>query len=177
MPAKRSTNLKKQSSRQRLAKVPSYSGLEPASRSASRTKSRNRSANTRAELQLRKALSSLGLRYRLHVARLPGRPDVVFTRSRVAVFCDGDFWHGRNWRARLSRLKAGTNADYWIDKIRYNMARDKRQTRQLQIAGWAVVRVWETDVLEDPIARARQVVRLVRKRSRPATQETPRPLN
>src|SRR6266550_2999750 len=107
MPAKRSTNLKKRSSRQLVTNAPSYAGFLPTSRNASRVKSRNRSANTRAELQLRKALSSLGLRYRLHVKRLPGRPDVVFIRSRVAIFCDGDFWHGRKWKARRSRLKTG----------------------------------------------------------------------
>jgi|SRR6266446_5211993 len=157
MPAKRSTNLKKGSSRQRVTNAPSYSGLQPASRNASRVKSRNRSANTRAELQLRKALSSLGLRYRLHVARLPGRPDVVFIRSRVAVFCDGDFWHGRKWRTRRSRLQTGANARYWIDKISYNIARDKRQTNALRRAGWLVVRVWETDVLRDPRSAANKV--------------------
>jgi len=167
MPAKRSTNFKKRSSRQRFAKAPSYAGLEPASRSASRVKSWNRSANTLAELQLRKALSSLGLRYRLHVARLPGRPDVVFTRSRVAVFCDGDFWHGRNWRARRSRLKAGSNAMYWINKIRYNIARDKRQTRELQAAGWSIIRLWETDILRNPHVSAKVVLRVVQSRQRP----------
>jgi DNA mismatch endonuclease (patch repair protein) len=167
MPAKRSTNFKKRSSRQRFAKAPSYTGLEPASRSASRVKSRNRSENTRAELQLRKALSSLGLRYRLHVARLPGRPDVVFIRSRVAVFCDGDFWHGRNWRTRRARLKAGSNATYWINKIRYNMARDKRQTRELEAAGWSIMRLWETDILRNPLTSAKVVHRLVQNRLRP----------
>jgi DNA mismatch endonuclease (patch repair protein) len=126
-------------------------------------KSRNRSVDTKAELQLRKALSKLGLRYRLHIARLPGRPDVVFTRSRVAVFCDGDFWHGRNWRARRSHLRSGSNSKYWIDKIRYNIARDKRQMRQLQRTGWVVLRIWETDVLEDPPAVARRILRVVEK--------------
>src|SRR6266568_9303362 len=113
MPAKRSTNLKKRSSHHDSPKVPSFTGLRPASRNASVTKRRNRSTNTRAELQLRKAMSQLGLRYRLHVAGLPGRPDVVFSRSRVAVFCDGDFWHGRKWSASRSRLKAGANSKYW----------------------------------------------------------------
>ena len=163
MPAKRSTNLKKRSSRQRTSKAPSYVGLRPASRSASTVKSRIRSGNTRAELQLRKTLFALGLRYRLHVAYLPGRPDVVFSGSRVAVFCDGDFWHGRNWRARRARLKAGTNAGYWIDKIRYNMARDKRQTRQLQREGWIVIRIWESVILQDPSAAARRILLAVAK--------------
>src|SRR6267142_1733988 len=136
MPAKRSTNLKNRSSHQDSPKVPSYAGLRPASHNSSLAKRRNRAANTRAELQLRKALSKFGLRYRLHVTGLPGRPDVVLPRSRIVVFCDGDFWHGRNWKASRLRLKVGANSKYWISKIGYNIARDKRQTRELERAGW-----------------------------------------
>ncbi|MGH2544322.1 MAG: DUF559 domain-containing protein, partial [Ardenticatenaceae bacterium] len=82
------------------------------------------------------------------------------------VFCDGDFWHGRNWKARYPRLKAGSNARYWVHKIRYNISRDKRQTRELRTAGWTVIRLWETDILRDPIECAMQVLRMLRRRPR-----------
>src|SRR5439155_7828808 len=164
MPAKRSTNLKVRSSRQRAGDAPSFVGRRATSLFASAVKRRNRSKNTRAELKLRRALSHLGLTFRLHVRSLPGKPDFVFSRARVAVFCDGDFWHGRNWPTRRSRLEKGSNADYWLHKIRYNIARDKRQTRQLKLAGWLVIRVWETDVLRDPGEAAERVRKLIRRR-------------
>src|SRR6184192_535308 len=165
MPAKRSTNLKKSSSGQRLCPVPSFAGRAPSSSRASVVKSRNRSKDTRAEVLLRKALTQHGLRYRIHVSSLPGRPDIVFSRPQIAVFCDGDFWHGRNWRARRSRLNRGANADYWTQKIRYNIDRDRRQTRELERAGWVVVRLWETDVLRSPRSAVRRVKEALHKRT------------
>src|SRR5262245_10843959 len=99
---------------------------------------RNTSRNTRPELLLRRALWELGARYRLHLDNLPGRPDIVFPSAKVAVFCDGDFWHGRNWQARRRRLAHGSNADYWIPKILANRARDRRVSRQLSDLGWTV---------------------------------------
>src|ERR1043166_6053286 len=164
MPAKRSTNFKKRPPRPASRKTPSYAGLKPASLSASMVKSRNRSADTKAELELRKALSSLGLRYRLHVAQLPGRPDVVFSGARVVFFAAANFGQGRTGRPRRSRLRLGTNARYWIDKIKYNIARDKRLTCELETGGWAVVRLWETDILRDPVGSAKSVSPLGRRR-------------
>jgi DNA mismatch endonuclease (patch repair protein) len=97
------------------------------------------------------------LRYRLNVVGLPGKPDIVFPAQRLAVFCDGDFWHGRNLRGRLSKLKRGHNASYWLAKIKGNVLRDRRQTRALEAAGWQVLRVWETDVLTSVDAIAGQI--------------------
>jgi DNA mismatch endonuclease (patch repair protein) len=121
---------------------------------------------------LRKALSQSGLRYKVQVRSLPGRPDVVFSRAQVAVFCDGDFWHGRNWRARRARLIRGSNADYWVHKISYNIARDKRQTRELERAGWVVVRVWETDVLRSPSSVVEKVRKALKRRGRAEARRT-----
>jgi DNA mismatch endonuclease, patch repair protein len=132
-----------------MAKSPRYAGLTPASSSASRAKSRNRAEGTRPERALRRALFARGHRYRLHLRSLPGRPDLVFPRRRLVVFVDGDFWHGRNWSERRHRLAAGSNAAYWLEKIPYNMARDRSVTAQLQAAGWRVLRLWETDVRKD----------------------------
>lgn len=63
---------------------------------------------------LRRAIWTLGLRYRVDVATLVGRPDLVFPRERVVVFCDGDFWHGRDLLARIAKLRKGSNAPYWV---------------------------------------------------------------
>lgn len=88
----------------------------------------------------------MGLRYRLHPADLAGRPDIVFRSARIAVFCDGDFWHGRNWRSRRRKLARGANSEYWIAKIRANIDRDRARDRTLRRGGWTVVRVWESQI-------------------------------
>jgi DNA mismatch endonuclease, patch repair protein len=131
-----------------MPRVPRYSAFRPASTSASEVKRRNRARDTKAELLLRRALWSRGLRYRLHDTRLPGKPDIVFRQARLVVFVDGDFWHGRNWRRRRAKLARGSNAAYWIPKIEANIARDRDVTQALKEAGWSVLRFWETDVLK-----------------------------
>lgn len=117
----------------------------------------NRSKDTTPELILRRELWRRGLRYRLHADHLPGKPDLVFLGPKVAVFCDGDFWHGRDWPSRKEKLRRGSNPDYWIPKIRANKVRDKDSTRELQDEGWTVIRFWETDIKRD-IQRAADIV-------------------
>jgi DNA mismatch endonuclease (patch repair protein) len=85
---------------------------------------------------------------------LPGKPDIVFMRRRLAVFVDGDFWHGRNWNERKQRLASGSNSDYWVSKIAYNRGRDEQNNERLAALGWRVLRLWETEVLRDPEAAA-----------------------
>lgn len=114
----------------------------------SRTMASIRAKNTKPELHLRKLLVARGLRYRLHKKALPGRPDIVFPRQKIAVFCDGDFWHGRNWTERKLRIQNGVRSKYWVNKIESNIARDKRVNRELRRAGWTVLRFWETDILK-----------------------------
>ena len=145
-----------------MPKVPRYSSFKPASETASRIKQRNRSRDTKAEVLLRQELWRCGLRYRLHAADLPGKPDIVFRHARVVVFCDGDFWHGRRWRERLEKLARGANAPYWTAKIAANVARDRRTTRLLRATGWTVVRLWETDVLRDVRRAAARVEKAIR---------------
>jgi DNA mismatch endonuclease (patch repair protein) len=144
-----------------MPKVPRFTSFTPTSATASRIKQRNRSRDTKVEVLLRKELWHLGLRYRLHVADLPGKPDLVFRRARVVVFCDGDFWHGRRWQRRREKLAAGSNAMYWTAKIGANVARDRRNTRALQRLGWTVVRLWETDILRDVDRAARRVANIL----------------
>jgi DNA mismatch endonuclease (patch repair protein) len=140
-----------------MPKVPRFSSFTPSSEAASRIKQRNRSRDTKAEVLLRKELWRRGLRYRLHAADLPGKPDIVFRAARLLVFCDGDFWHGRRSRERLNKLARGSNAPYWTAKIAANVARDRRNTRLLRRAGWTVIRLWETDILRD-VSRAASLV-------------------
>ncbi len=100
------------------------------------------------------------------MSSLPGRPDIVISSARVVVFVDGDFWHGRDWAARLAKLRRGSNAAYWVAKIEANMQRDQRKARELEAAGWTVVRVWETNVLAAADQIASEIVALVRDESR-----------
>ena len=139
-----------------------FTGLRPASAFASLAKRGNTARNTRAEIALRRAIWRHGLRYRLHAKDLPGKPDIIFRKARVLVFCDGDFWHGRNFDQRRERLARGNNADYWIAKIKGNIVRDARQNRILRQSGWRILRLWETDVLRNPRKAAERVACMVR---------------
>lgn len=108
-----------------------------------------KSKNTKSELALRHTLWARGLRYRVNVKSLPGKPDVVFTRARIAVFCDGDFWHGHNWAIRgLTSLEEELEGytPFWRDKILGNIKRDKEHTSHLEADGWNVIRIWESDI-------------------------------
>jgi DNA mismatch endonuclease (patch repair protein) len=122
----------------------------------------NRSADTKPEVALRRELHQRGLRFRKnHRLDLPERrvrPDIVFTRSKVAVFVDGCFWHGCPEHG--SQPKA--NAEYWISKLRANVARDALADHALVSDGWAVVRVWEH---QDVGQAAETVASVVRTRS------------
>ena len=139
--------------------TPSYKGRRPASGRASHAaRGASRKNDTRCEVALRSRLFRAGVRFRKNVAALPGKPDIVFPRQRLAVFCDGDFWHGKGWQQRRQRLIRGTNAGYWVAKIEANMARDRKHQAQLQAAGWTVLRLWESEIHEDVDAVVRQVL-------------------
>jgi DNA mismatch endonuclease (patch repair protein) len=142
-------------------KAPSFAGLKPASQAASFAKRMNRRSDTMHERLLRSALWRRGLRFRKNFNNLPGKPDIVFTSARVAVFCDGDFWHGRNWRRLSSRLKRRANAAYWHQKIRSNMDRDRRTTGLLNELGWYVVRLWESEIRAGPETAAVEIEKVV----------------
>jgi len=166
-----SKDTKRVESRAFHSNAPSFSSLKPASEVSSRAKRANRREDTKHEVLLRSTLHKMGLRYRKYVSDLPGKPDIVFRSSRVAVFCDGDFWHGRNWRQLRRKLTLGSNSDYWIKKIGANIDRDRRNAKLLEDMGWHVVRVWETDIVSNPLGIAKQIAQLVR--SRAAHQDRP----
>lgn len=140
---------------------PSYGGYRPASEASSRAKRANPARNTQPELLLRKALWRKGLRYRLAARELPGKPDLVFSKYRLVVFVDGDFWHGRNWERQKQKLARGSNGPYWLAKIAYNIERDRGIDAQLRGLGWRVMRFWEGDIRQDPEIAAAQVVEYV----------------
>jgi DNA mismatch endonuclease, patch repair protein len=148
------------------APAPSYKGLRAASDQASRAaRGSSKKKDTRCEETLRRALWAAGCRYRKDVAGLPGRPDVVFSGPRVAIFCDGDFWHGRDWEVRRQKLGRGANSQYWLAKIQRNIERDRQNTRDLQDLGWTVLRFWESQIQTDLWAVTQIVLGTVRGRT------------
>jgi len=122
-------------------------GKRPASSVMSKSEqmARVRSRDTDAELVLRRALWHAGLRYRVLVRELPGTPDLVFMRARVAIFIDGCFWHG----CPIHYREPKRNSWFWKEKLVRNQARDCRVDSELSEMGWAVVRLWEHDIYED----------------------------
>ena len=110
----------------------------------SHTMSRIKNKNTSIEVALRKALWRSGIRYRVNYAKLPGKPDIAVTKHKIAIFCDGEFWHGKDWEKNNERLKS--NRDYWIPKIERNITRDNEINQTLSYLGWTVVRFWGVDI-------------------------------
>jgi DNA mismatch endonuclease (patch repair protein) len=146
--------------------TPSFAGLRPASEASSRTKRNNRNVDTLHEVALRSELWRMGLRFRKNVRSLPGKPDIVFSGAHVVVFCDGDFWHGRDWPNLRKKLRRGSNAPYWSAKIARNIRRDASITNLLKCAGWHVIRIWEGKIRENPALVAAQVRKIVTARRR-----------
>lgn len=100
-----------------------------------------RSKDTKPELVVRRFLFSHGYRFRIHVQRLPGTPDIVMRKYHVAIFVNGCFWHGHN-DCRLY-VTPKSNTAFWQNKIERNKERDERVTMQLRKMGWHVIRIWE----------------------------------
>lgn len=102
--------------------------------------------DTGIEMTLRKALWEKGYRYRKNDKRLPGKPDIVLTKYKIAIFCDSEFFHGKDWEALKLQLERGKNADFWIKKISKNQQRDEEVDKQLQYLGWTVIHFWGKDI-------------------------------
>lgn len=100
--------------------------------------------NTVIEIRLRKTLHKLGFRYRINYKKLPGSPDIVFLKKKVAIFCDSEFWHGKTIKNKKKTIR--NNRSYWIKKIQENIERDKKNNEELKKQGWDVLRFWETDI-------------------------------
>jgi DNA mismatch endonuclease (patch repair protein) len=105
------------------------------------------SKDTKPEVLLRKALWKEGIRYRKNDKSLPGEPDIAITKYRIAIFCDGEFWHGKDWKNKKERIR--NNRGYWIPKIERNIARDIETDKILLGMGWQVLRFWGNDIQKD----------------------------
>jgi DNA mismatch endonuclease (patch repair protein) len=151
---------------QKDVSTPQFTGLHASSEAASKSKRRTRRRDTQPELLLRGALWRRGLRFRVDVEDLPGRPDVVFRSTQLVIFCDGDFWHGRDWKARRAKLASGANAAYWVAKIESNMARDRRIDEVLSNLGWLVLRFWETDIRDNRNEVCLRIARAIAQRKK-----------
>ena len=118
----------------------------------SRIMSSIKSKDTKPEKILGSSIWKKGLRYRKHY-KIRGKPDFVFVSKRVVIFCDGDFWHGNNWKIRgLNSFEEELESysEYWKNKIKRNVERDKEVDTELRKQGWKVIRFWESDILKNP---------------------------
>ena len=120
---------------------------------------RVKNKNTNIELILRSELIKLGLRYRIK-NKLFGKPDIIFPKQKVAIFCDGDFWHGKNYHNEGGRYK-----NFWKEKIQINMNRDKLVNKTLEEDGWRVLRFWKTEIIKNPKSCAEKIKNVLLKTS------------
>lgn len=122
----------------------------------------NKSKDTKPELMLRKELWSRGMRYRKNYKVLPGKPDMVFLRAKLAVFVDGKMWHGYDWEHQKNDFKS--NRDFWIPKIERNIERDLKVNQILNEQGWQVVRFWDFEIKKNVVACADKIEQAYSKR-------------
>lgn len=108
-----------------------------------------RCKDTSIEVKLRKALWHRGYRYRKNYSILPGKPDIVLTKYKIAIFCDSEFFHGKDWEVLKPRLAKGNNSEYWIAKISRNQERDDEVNKKLLFMGWTVIRFWGNEIRKD----------------------------
>lgn len=113
----------------------------------SRVMSRIKSKHSKPEMTLRRALWARGIRFRLHDKALPGHPDIVIKKYKLAIFVDGEFWHGFDWQHRREQIKS--NRGFWIPKIERNMQKDLKTNRALHEMGYVVFRFWSQDILKN----------------------------
>ena len=120
---------------------------------------RIRSKNTGPEMEARRIFRKHGIRYRSH-PKVYGSPDFML-EGCLLLFCDGSFWHGRGWKKLKARLVAGNNPDYWVKHIEGNRKRDRKVNQKLMKRGYAVLRLWDTDIKKRPewcVARIRRAL-------------------
>lgn len=106
-----------------------------------------RDKDTHCEIVLRHALWKRGYRYRKNYCILPGKPDICLTKYKVAIFCDSDYFHGKDWESKLQKQVAkGNNSKYWLEKIKGNIERDNKVDAQLRGMGWTVMHFWSSNI-------------------------------
>ncbi len=155
--------------------TPSFKGRLPAStRSSLMASKASGKTGSKCELALQAMLREEGEdEFSTNDVNLPGKPDLVLPHLKLIIFCDGDFWHGRDIEVRLLRLRSGHNHHYWMAKILSNVARDKRNAARLRRRGWSVIRIWESDILKRPERVASRIRRtLLARRCSRATSDS-----
>ena len=120
--------------------------------------SRIRSKNTLVEKKVFFYLRKNGVYFQRHYGKIPGKPDIALPRKKRAIFIDGDFWHGRDYGKTRERLPSA----YWKEKISQNIARDKRNRKELKNMGWKVLRVWESQLKKQEARTLRRVIRFIK---------------
>lgn len=123
---------------------------KPVSEQRSENMRRIHEKDTKIELVLRKILREHGYGYRKNWAELPGKPDIVLTKYKIAIFCDSEFFHGKDWDVLKPQLERGNNGSFWIKKIARNMERDDEVNKALLFRGWTVIRFWGKDIIKKP---------------------------
>lgn len=130
-----------------VPKEPRFKG--EVSEKSHKSMSRIRGKDTSIEVKLRKKLWEKGYRYRKNYKNLPGTPDIAMVKYKIAIFCDSEFFHGKDWEVLRPRLEKGKNPDYWIAKIERNMQRDIEKDQALLFKGWTVIHFWGKDIMKD----------------------------
>lgn len=128
-------------------KEPRFHG--EVSEKSHRNMSKIKGRDTSIELTLRKELWKRGYRYRKNYKELPGTPDIVLTKYHIVIFCDSEFFHGKDWEVLKPRLEKGKNAEYWVKKIQRNIERDNEKDKILSFMGWTVIHFWGKDILRN----------------------------
>jgi DNA mismatch endonuclease, patch repair protein len=114
-----------------------------------KTMSRIRGKDTSIEIKLRKELWKRGYRYRKNYKGLPGSPDICLTKYKIAIFCDSEFFHGKEWEVIRPKVEKGNNGTYWVKKIQENINRDNEVDKKLNFLGWTVIHFWGKDILKN----------------------------
>ena len=112
-----------------------------------------------AEISLAKKLWERGYRYRKNYKKLPGSPDIALYKYNIAIFIDGEFWHGFDWENKKNKIRR--NRSYWIEKIEENIARDNRNDIKLRSLGWIPIHFWSKEVLKDVDGCIREIENII----------------
>lgn len=123
-----------------------------------------RSDKTSPEILLQKLLRSKGIKFKKYDRDLPGKPDIVILNKKLAIFIDGEFWHGYRWQEKKKKIRA--NRAYWIPKIEKNILRDKQSNKKLKKAGWKVLRFWQQQIIKDPLKCLKKIKIALKKNPR-----------
>ncbi|MDD5109409.1 MAG: very short patch repair endonuclease [Candidatus Omnitrophica bacterium] len=123
-----------------------------------------RSDKTSPEILLQKLLRSKGIKFKKYDRDLPGKPDIVILNKKLAIFVDGEFWHGYRWQEKKKKIRA--NRAYWVPKIEKNILRDKQSNKKLKKAGWKVLRFWQQQIIKDPLKCLKKIKIALKKNQR-----------